>query len=37
MAQRRLRNAELRCGSREAALLADGDEGQEVIETAALH
>ena len=37
MAQRRLRDAELRRRLGEAALAPDGDEGHEVIEMAALH
>jgi hypothetical protein len=37
VAERRLRHAELRCGPRETALLRDGQEGQQVIQIAALH
>jgi hypothetical protein len=37
VAQRRLRNAELRRGFREAALARYGQEGLEVIQSAALH
>jgi hypothetical protein len=37
VAQRRLRNAELRGGFREAALARYGQEGLEVIQSAALH
>ena len=37
VAKRGLRNAQLRCGLREAALLPDGQEGQEVIQISAVH
>ena len=37
VAQRRLRDAELRGRLREAALSRDGQEGQEVIQISALH
>ena len=37
MAQRRLRDAQLRCGSCKTALLRDGQEGQKIIQIAAIH
>ena len=37
VAERGLRNAQLRCGLREAALLPYGQEGQEVIKIFAVH
>ena len=37
MAQRRLGDAQLRGGLREAALSRDGDKGQKVVQTATLH
>jgi hypothetical protein len=37
MAERGLRNAQLRCGFGEAALSSDGQEGQEVVQICALH
>jgi hypothetical protein len=37
VAERRLRNAELRCGFRETALSSHGGKGREVIQNPALH
>jgi hypothetical protein len=37
VAKRGLRNAQLRCGLCEAALLPDGQESQEVIQISAVH
>ena len=37
VAERRLRHAQLRCGPRETAFVPDGQEGQQVIQIAALH
>jgi hypothetical protein len=37
VAERRLRDPELRCGPRETALLPDGQKGQQVIQISAVH